>query len=101
MAARVVDLLEVVEVQHHQAERPARARGAAELRVESLLEATPVETTSERVGARHAGERRPAAVLVSSVPSTQRGHAAEAESEESDVLLVRLTRGDANDHEAT
>ena len=57
VAVGVVDLLEVVDVEHDQAELVVVAAGALDLRRHDLLEAAVVEQPGELVGDRLAGDR--------------------------------------------
>ena len=50
VAVAVVDLLEVVDVDHQRRERLAAAAGAGELVARALLERAPVEQAGERIG---------------------------------------------------
>jgi hypothetical protein len=98
VAARVVHLLEVVQVEHDQADGAAAPERAVQLRVEPLLETAPVQAPGERIGARYARQRLPPAVLVAGVPPAQHGRAREAQREEPDVLGVRPRAGHSDRH---
>ena len=50
VAERVVDLLQAVEVEHHDAEGRARARAARDLALEVLVERAVVAEPGEAVG---------------------------------------------------
>jgi hypothetical protein len=52
MAVDVVDALEVVEIEHQDGDRVARARGARQLRAQALVEEAVVVEAGQRVGLR-------------------------------------------------
>ena len=56
MAVRVIDPLEVIEIDRQQGELVSAARRPGNLARQCLIEAAPVETAGERIGEHHARE---------------------------------------------
>ncbi|MCY1235767.1 hypothetical protein D9M72_483960 [compost metagenome] len=48
----VIDLLEVIDIQHHQRQRTFPALGASDLQVQAFLEVAPVVDTGQGIGDR-------------------------------------------------
>ena len=106
VALAVVDRLEVVEVEHGERERPARARRLGQLRLQALVEPAAVERAGERVDARE--QRELVAVVLELAPLVvaqlhlPEAHARGPHEREEHERAVgeRLARGHAEREEA-
>jgi len=87
----VVDLLEVVEVDEHEPERPGRARRVVELGGQTLLEAAPVERSGQRVGARDARELAALLLVIARLPGAHDRGNGQAGGEEGHVRSFRVS----------
>jgi large subunit ribosomal protein L31 len=84
----VVDALEVVEVEQHDREHTAGARGAAELGGEALLEPAAVQASRQRIRARHAAQLAALEVVVARLRGAHPRGAGQRDAHEGDLGRV-------------